>query len=91
MENKIQEEEKLSEFIARHTIESDKGKQINMIGVVTEMYARIKALQNQVMDTHKALGDYGKFSLEVEERLEKLEGKKKIHLVTDEASIKKYS
>lgn len=78
--------EKATEFIERHTKELNGKKYIDAVEAILELYSRIISIQNTIKSVHEALGDYGQFALNIEERLNKLEGNKKIDIVSpDEA------
>ena len=75
--------EKTSEFIDRNTVVNEHGvKQINAVACINELYSRIISLQSLVREMSEALGDYGKFAMEMEDRVNKLEGGKKIEVVS---------
>jgi len=78
----LETKEKVSDFIERHTLETDGKKQINVVSIVVELHARIIALQNQLKEVNKAFGDFGAHALQINERVEKLEGKKTIEVVS---------
>jgi hypothetical protein len=75
-------EEKFTEFISRYTKEVDGKKQIDVIGCLIELYARITGHTHAIKDINEALGDYGVFSLDIDKRVNTLEGNKKIEVVS---------
>ncbi len=64
--------EKVSDFIDRHT--NDKN-QINVVGAMMELYVHIRTVK-------EALGDFGQWAIQMEERVNTLEGKKKIEVIS---------
>lgn len=74
--------EKASEFIEKHTKSVDGKKYIDAVEAIIELYSRILSLQNSVKSINEALGDYGAFCISIEERVNKLEGNKKIEIVS---------
>ncbi len=69
-------EEKVSDFIDRHT--NDKN-QINVVAAMMELYVHIRTIK-------EGLGDYGTWAMQVEERVNKLEGKKTIEIISPDQS-----
>lgn len=80
-------EDKASDFIAKHTVEVGGKKQINMVSAVIELHARIKTLQMQVMEIQEGMGAMATVFEDYDNRVTKLEGGKKIEIVSqDEAN-----
>lgn len=79
---KLSPQERASEFIERHTkVHPDNGQTyIDAVAAITELYARLTAQQSANMEITLALSDAGGALKDVNERLEKLEGKKKIEI-----------
>ena len=81
---------KTSEFIEKYTkIHEATGKSyIDAVSALIELYARIKTIQDGIKDIHVALSDYGQAGIDFDKRLMELEGKKTIHVVSEnEAKI----
>lgn len=74
--------EKASEFISRHTKNLEGKKYIDAVEAIMELYAKIAALNESIRTIHEALGDYGSFAMKIEERVNKLEGNKKIEIIS---------
>lgn len=71
-------EEKVSDFIERHTNEKN---QINVVAAMAELYVHIRSIK-------EGLGDYGQWAINTEERIKKVEGIKGIEVVSaDQAKI----
>lgn len=82
------EQEKASEFILRHTKQHEGKDYINAVEAIIELYSRIKSVQNEIMNIHTALGDYGQFGIDLDKRVSELEGKKTIEIISpDQAKI----
>ena len=64
--------EKVSDFIERHT--NDKN-QINVVAAMMELYVQIRSVK-------EALGDFGQWAIQMEERVKTLEGHKKIEIIS---------
>ena len=84
MDNK----EQASDFITKHTQEVDGKKQINMITVVIELFARIKTLQQQVQLLESAMGEVALAYEEMSKDIDELKGNKKIEVVSVEEANK---
>ena len=78
-------DDKASDFIERNTVTSEDGaKRLNATKAILELYARMKTLQIQMMEVQECLACIS----EIEERVSKLEGNKKIDIISpDQAKI----
>ena len=81
-------EEQASDFIAKHAHEVGGKKQINMVTAVIELYARLKTAQMQIAELQEGMGAMASVFEDYDKRVTKLEGGKKIEVVTEnEAKI----
>ncbi len=71
-EEKGKAPEKVSDFINRHTNEKN---QINVVAAMMELYVHIRTIK-------ESLGDYGNWAMQIDERVNTLEGKKKIEIIS---------
>ena len=71
--------EKASEFIKRYTKDLNGKSYIDAVGAITELWARMMTAQNNIKTINEALGYY----VELDERINKLEGNKKIDIVSE--------
>ena len=87
--SEIKEEDlKASEFISRYTKELNGKPYIDAVNALIEMYARLMTIQNTLKDVHAALGDYGQFAIDLDNRMKELEGKKTIEIISaDQAKM----
>lgn len=86
--SEIKKEEKASEFIDRHTAEVDGQKRFNILEAQIELFTRIKSALQGIKEINAALGDYGQFAIDMDNRMKKLEGLKTIEVVSpDQAKI----
>ena len=76
-------EEKCSDFISLYTKEAEGRKLIDAVGAIVEIYARLKSAQNEIKNIHEALGDFGRWAIDTEKRVDKIEGKKTIEVITE--------
>jgi hypothetical protein len=78
--------EKASEFISRHTKQLDGKDYIDAVGAIIELYSRIMASNNETKNIYEAIGDVCTWGdkIEVEERVNKLEGNKKIEIISED-------
>lgn len=73
-------EDKASDFIIRNSVESADGlRKLNVNSSVIELFSRLKTLQMQMADIQEALS----YLSDIEERISKLEGNKKIEVVSE--------
>lgn len=78
-----EEQERASDFIAKHTKEVGGTKQINMVTAVIELYARLKTAQIQIVELQEAMGAMATVFETMDNRLTKLEGGKKIEVMSE--------
>lgn len=78
-------EDKASDFIIRNSTEGQDGvRRLNVNSAIIELFSRLKTLQIQVSEIQEAFS----YLSELEERISKLEGNKKIEVVSpDQAKI----
>jgi hypothetical protein len=74
-------EEKFTDFISRYTKEVNGQKQIDVIGCLIELYARVTSHTKSIIEISETLADVGQFGIDVIGRIDKLEGKSKIEIV----------
>ena len=74
----MNEEEKASDFIAKHTKMVGDTKQINMVSAVIELYVRLKTAQMQIGELQDGMGAMASVFEDYDKRVTKLEGGKKI-------------
>jgi len=79
---------KASEFISRYTKQYEGKDYIDAVGAIIELYSRVMSIQANQMNVLTALGDYGQFGIDLDNRVKELEGKKTIEVVSqDQAKI----
>ena len=80
----MDKEEKTSEFLERHTIVNEHGvKQINVVAAINELHARVKSALLAIREINDGLGDFANWGTQIDERVNKLEGKKSIEVVSE--------
>ena len=77
-------EESFSTFIKNYTTEINGKQSIDIVKAFIELYARLKTAQLQIKEVQEALGDYAAYLEKHDDRILKLEGGKKIEIVTPE-------
>ena len=76
--------DKASEFIERNSVKQGDITRINVNSALLELFARFRTLQEQVKEIQECLS----YLPEFDERISKLEGNKKIDIISpDQANI----